>query len=289
MMLCVAAAGCAHDPFAFLQRKSEPPIRIAASRPVGGFGNAFGNVLDLESAPGLHAESVLFERPLGDPLLNRDIWTRDAAAIPAQTRVLLEENGLRVAVIGGNLPPEFLRMLESGEGAVSPQAHTFGSREETVVPTVGPVESCQFCVRADLVGEPETKKLTAVHGGFSIRPQLADDGRVKVRVEPQVQHGERQDYIRPASDATGFTLQSEVPHERYASLGFDVSLDPGDYLVIGWPATDEGDSRSLGSTLFCVDAKGEPRQRVLVIRAGFRSEPAAKPAAYRSIASHVGR
>jgi len=289
-MLCVAATGCAHNPFAFLQRKAEPPVRIAASRTVGGFGNAFGNALDVEAATGHHVQSVLFERTLGDPLINRDIWSRDAAALPVQTRVLLEENGLRVAVVGGNLPTEFLRMLESGDGAVSPQAHTFGTRTDVVVPTVGPVEKCRFCVRADLVGTTETKSLDALHGGFSIQPRLADDGRVTLRVEPQVQHGERQDYIRPAADATGFTLQSELPQERYASLGFDVTLDPGDYLVIGWPAADEGDSRTLGAALFCVDAKGEPRQRVLVLRAGFRGEVVpAKPGAGRAIAAHVGR
>jgi hypothetical protein len=289
VVLCVAAAGCAHNPFAFLQKKREP-VHIASSHTVGGFGNAFGNSLDIEAAPGLYVESVLFERPLGDPLINRDIWVRDASAIPPQTRVLLEENGLRVAVVGGNLPAEFLRMLESGEGAVNPLAHTFGTRTETVVPTVGPVESCQFCVRADLVGAPETKKLTAVNGGFNIKPQRMDDGRIAVRIEPQVQHGERQDFIRPAADATGFTLQSEMPQERYSSLGFDVKLEPGDYLVIGWPAADEGDSRTLGATLFCAEAKNEARQRVLVIRAGFRGEPAAAtPAATRAIAAQVGR
>lgn len=288
VMLCVAATGCAWRPFAFLHR--EPPAPAPSNYAVGGFGNTFGNSLDVEAAPGLYVESVLFERPLGDSLINRDIWARDSGGLSPQTRVLLEENGLRVAVIGGNLPPEFVRMLEAGEGAVSPQAYTFGTRTETVVPTVGPVAACEFCVRADLGGEREPKKLTAVHGGFRIRPRTADDGRVTVHLEPQVQHGERQDFIRPAADATGFTLQSEVPHERYSSLGFEVSLGAGDYLAIGWPAADEGDSRSLGSALFCVEGKSEPRQRVLVLRAGWRGpSPAANPPSGRAIAARVGR
>lgn len=289
VMLCVAATGCAWRPFAFLDREPAPTVHSKYS--VGGFGNSFGNAFDVEAAPGVYVESVLFERPLGDPLINGDIWGRDSGGLSPQTRVLLEENGLRVAVLGGNLPPEFLRMLESGDGAVSPQGYTFGNRTEIVVPTVGPLATCEFCVRTELGGERETKKLKTVHGGFRIQPRTANDGRVKLTLEPQVQHGERQDFIRPASDTTGFTFQSELPHERYESLGFEVSLGAGEYLLIGWPAADEGDSRTLGSTLFCVDGKGEPRQRVLVLRAGSRgAAPAvANPLTARAIAARVGR
>ena len=299
VMLCVAACGCTHGPFApggifngmHICRDEKPPIHNR----VGGFGNAFGNALDLQSAPGLYVETVLFERTVGDPLINRDIWARDSAALPPQTRVLLEENGLRVAVISGNLPPEFQKMLESGEGAVSPLSLTFGSRTEAVVPTVGTIPTCEYCLQPELTGSRERKKLLAANGAFLVQPVLAEDGRVKLRCEPQVQHGDRQDFIRPAADATGFTLQSEVPHERYSSVGFDVTLGDGEYLVIGWPAADEGEQPTLGSALFSVEGKGETRQRVLVIRAGHRGEvpgdlPAVgRPGAPRPIASHVSR
>jgi len=289
LALCVAASGCAHDPFAFLRPGKKTATVNVPARTVGGFGDAFGNALDVEAAPGLHVESVIYERPLGDTLLNRDIWSRDAAQIPAATRVLLEENGFRVAVIGGNLPPDFLRMLESGEGAISPQAMTFGTRTETVVPTVGPIAECAYRVRAELAAEREPRTFTAVHGGFRVQPERTDDGRVKLRCEPLVQHGERQDFIRPAADATGFTLRSEVPHEAYPALGFDLTLDPNDYLVIGWRAADEGTDRTLASTMFCVEAKGESRQRVLVIRAGYRGDSPSplRVSGTRSIAAQV--
>ena len=270
VMLCVAAAGCVHNPFRHVCIYAPPDPK--PTRTVGGFGNSFGNALDLENVPGLYVESVLYERPVGDPLINRDIWVRDAAALPPQTRVLLDENGLRVAVIGGNLPAEFLKMLESGEGAVNPVGLTFGTRTEAVVPTVGPIPTCEFCIQTELSGERKVKKLLAVNGGFRVQPSRQDDGRVKLHCEPQVQHGERQDFIRPAADATGFTMQSEVPQERYGALGFDVSLGLGDYLVIGWPAADEGEMHTLGSALFNVEAKGESRQRILVIRARYRGE-----------------
>jgi hypothetical protein len=290
-MLCVAATGCQHNPFSHVAIYAPPDPKLSHS--VGGFGNAFGDALDIESAPGLYVESVLFERTVGDPLINRDIWARDSASLPPQTRVLLEENGLRVAVIDGNLPPQFQKMLESGEGAVSPQGLTFGNRTEAVVPTVGPIPACEYSVQAELSGGRQTKKLLGANGGFQVQPVRMADGRVKLRCEPQVQHGERQDYIRPAPDATGFTLQSEMPVERYPTLGFEVTLDAGDYLVIGWPAEDEGESHTLGSALFCADGKGETRQRVLVLRGGWRGEtPVDLPVrrqGVQSIAAQVGK
>jgi hypothetical protein len=297
VLLCVAATGCVGGPLAFLQPDAPSHIESNTPHAVGGFGNAFGNSLAVDSVPGVYVESVLFERTVGDRVLNRDIWLADISGISPKTRVLLEENGLKVAVIGGNLPPEFQRLLESGEGAVSPQGLTFASRTEAVIPTVGPIATCEYRVLIELSGQRDPRKLLTANGGFQIQPVRAADGRVKVRCEPQLQHGERQDWIRPAADATGFALKSEIPHESYPSLGFEVSLNPGDYLVIGWLAADEGEpsERSLGSALFCVEGKGETRQRVLVIRAGCRGESPSdlpstgRPSAVRPIAAHASR
>ena len=47
-------------------------------------------------------------------------------------------------------------------------------------------------------------------------------------------------------------------------LGFDAKLSRTDYLIIGWSA-DQADT--LGAALFAVEAKGQPRQRVLAVRA----------------------
>jgi len=99
-----------------------------------------------------------------------------------------------------------------------------------------------------------------------VRPERAADGRVKVWCEPQVQHGDRTDWFRPTADGTEFVKQGEVPVERYPGLGFEVLLGVNDYLLIGWPAETDA---TLGAALFGVEANGRPRQRVLVVRAGW--------------------
>ena len=272
LLLCVATAGCRtglEGPFGSTRAAKNTPVK-QNSYAVGGFGNVFGNSLAADATPGLFVESVLFERPIGDPLLDRDLWLNSSAVLSPKTRTLLEENGLRVAILGGNLPRAFQKLVESNEGAVSPQGMTFGTRTEAVLPTVGSIEKCEYRVLADLTTEREAVKFLSANCGILVKPERCADGRVKLRCEPQVQHGERQDWIRPTADATGFSLQGEVPLERYSSLGFDVTLGPGEYLVIGSQAEA---ADSLGSAMFSVEGKGgELRQRVLVIRAGYRGD-----------------
>src|SRR5262249_5819955 len=108
-----------------------------------------------------------------------------------------------------------------------------------------------------------------------------------------LQHGDRRDWLRPTADGTQFTVQGEVPTVRYPALGFEVLLGPNDYLLVGWPAAAEG---TLGSALFAVEANNQPRQRVLVVRAGRLGEanpsdwPAVRgPRGRRSIAAEAGR
>lgn len=257
-ILVAAAAGCLG-----------PAARTdtAFRRPTGGLPPALPD--------GLYVESVLLERPLGDPALDRELWAGESSAVPPATRALLAENGLRATVLSGNPPPAFRRLLDS------PDAHdgrglTFANRAEEVIPTAGPTDPCGYRVLTALAGEKARVSLRQAHGGVQVRPERTPDGRVKVRCEPQVQHGERETHYRPTADATGFTAQEEVPLEAYPALGFEVTLGPGDYLLIGSPAAA---TETLGAALFVADAGGRPRQRVLAVRATWRGEkPAELPA-----------
>jgi|SRR6185312_15004033 len=266
VLACAAVAGClGPDGPRALFRSAEPAK--SASFAVGGFGNAFGNSLAPDDLPGLSVESILYERPLGDALFDRDLWASAAAFLLPKTKTLLEENGFRAVTLGGNLPPAFLKLLESKNEAIAPHRLSFVHRTEEVLPTLGPIAECKFDLLASLGGDRQVVKLKDANAGILIRPELCADGRVKLYCEPQVQHGERQEFIRPNADATGFQVQGEFPVERYAPLGFEVTLAAGEFLIIGAPADA---AELLGSTLFTVESKSEPRQRILVIRANYR-------------------
>ena len=237
-------------------------------------------------AEGLFVQSLLIEQPVGDPFLNRELWAAGLPATLSESDALLAENGLRAAVLRGNLPPRFQTLLDSKTDTVNPHGLTFGTRKDAVIPTAGPVDPCDYDVLTGLSG-----KRLAVH--LSVRPEATPDGRVKVWCEPQIQHGERQEWLRPTADGTRFVIQGEVPFERYPTLGFDVVLGPTDYLLLGWLA-DQPDT--LGSVMFGVEADGRPRQRVLVIRANRLGDappsdlpPISHPSRRPSIAAEAGR
>lgn len=239
--------------------------------------------LPVAAVEGLYVETVLVERPLGDPVLDRDLWDAARPPVPAETDVLLSENGFRVRVLGGTLPPAFRQLLAAD--LINPTGLTFANRPDTVVPTATPPDPCVYKVRPELAGGPAEVKLTGARGGILLRPEWVGNGRVKVWCEPRVQHGEREDAFRPTEDGTGLTVEAKRPTENYPTLGFAVTLGPDDYLVIGTTATAGG---TLGGVIFHEEVGGAPRQRVLLVRAGWRGQPPAEPAARaRSVAAEV--
>jgi hypothetical protein len=270
-VICAAAAGC------LPHRANAPP---PTARSLGPSGD------------GVYVQSVLLERPLGDPLIDRELWAAGLPAARDATRALLSENGLRAVVLGGNLPAGFRRALATESDTVNPHGLTFATRKDAVIPTAGPTDPCDYEVLTALGGKRSPVSLRQARSGVLVRPEPAADGRVKVWCEPQVQYGERQDWLRPTADGTQFVMPRELPQERYPGLGFDVLLAPGEFLVIGWPADQPG---TLGSAMFGVEAGGRPRQRVLVIRAGRGGDPAddlpavPNPTRRPSIAAEAGR
>lgn len=213
---------------------------------------------------GLYLESVLIDRPLGDAFLDRDLW---AAAVPvggAEGSALLAENGLRAAVLRGNVPDRFRELLDSEADTIGAKAYAFGQRTDEVVPTSSTIEKCKFELLPDLAAARAPVELDRARFGVRVRPERADGGRVRIACEPEAQYGERKLRFRPTADSTGFVTAEELPVVRYPKLAFEAKLGPGDFLVVGWFAEQPG---TLGAALFAADSDAGPRQRVLVVRA----------------------
>ena len=246
LVLACAAAGCI--------TRGERPAGPVIARSLG----------PIASADGLFVESVLVERPVGDPVLDRELWAAALSPGSAETRALLAENGLRVGVVAGAPPARFLALLESTSDTVDPHGLTFNARKEAVIPTVGPIETCSFALLANLGGKPRPVEFRQANCGVLVRPQRAADGRIKLSCEPQVQNGDRREWFRPNEDGTGLTRREGVPVETYPGLAFEAVLGPEDYLVVGWQADRR---ETLGEAMFRVQIDDRPRQRLLVVRA----------------------
>jgi hypothetical protein len=272
-------------------------VALAGCLPRGGDTLTWGNRrppgLNLPAAPGAVLVKVaLIDQPLGDPFLDRDLWAAGVSPATPETRALLAENGLRAVVLAGILPERFEQLVRSESAVVNPQLLTFSNRPSAVIPTRS-VPDCKYTVLADLGGSRADVALANATAGMSVAPKPIAGGRVKVGCEPRVQHGDRQERIRPNGDGTAFTLQGELPVEEYPWLGFEATLGPNDWLAVGGFANQPD---TVGGALFRADANGAPRQRVLVLRVGHVREtppddlPAiGKPRGGPSIAAEAGK
>ena len=258
--------------------------------------------------------------PHADPDLDDRMWSEiDEEGLPAPLRARLAANGFRAGVIGGHMPAALDRVLrESPAGttevtdAASPPADppmTDGTGvfepkpvnllhepkvrrslwqtrpgHRGIVVTAGEqsrIPHVAILVRDD-DGRVTGRSYEKVLGALSLKAYPEPDGRVRIEVIPELEHGDpRSRFI--ASD--GMIKPDYRPDTvLFKDLIVQAVLSPGQTLVLGTRADKPG---SLGSHFFTEQPEAQPlEQKLLLIRLAqapsdgrFRSEdiPAVEP------------
>jgi hypothetical protein len=211
-----------------------------------------GDVVALDIAP--------LELPITDSATLSAVWAAaDEQIVPADFRGRLEDNGLRVGVIGGIPPAEFLNLLTSERTNPAPHQCLKKMGDARAVPIGTPVGECHFQLVLDGTATPVD--LSQAQCGLQVTPVTSGQS-IALQVVPQIQHGRRT--LWPSADATGgWTMHGNRPVERYVALKFEVPVSESEYLVIGAAQRPE----TLGTV--CFTASGDrPLHRLLVIRLG---------------------
>ena len=212
-------------------------------------------------ARGVVLTTGLIELPPGDPYLSAGLWQDAADPLPHKLSAVLLRNGLRVGVLGGLKPPRFDALL-AGEHTFRDATHrTLPAGVAKVIPVNGPAERVAVAHFADLTGRGTPLTMAAAECGLSVSGGPAAGG-VGLRFEPVAQHGEKGLGVRLS--AGGLTRDDHRPREGFPALAFEVTLAPGDHLVVGCVA-DPGDT--VGGGWFLDAGPTRARQRVLVVRA----------------------
>jgi hypothetical protein len=208
-------------------------------------------------------EIALLECPLADSYINRDLWAfADEQVIAPERRSGLEDNGFRVAQLGGILPPQLRSLLVSKRSNVNPRRLLV--RAGRSVPLyLGPrVPALRYDPVRD--GEPLPEvRVEQAQSQLAVLPTLAPDGKARLRFTPKVEYGEQLLTFHPAKDDSGWMMEPERPHHSYPELSWEVTLAPNQYLVIG---TRFEQRRSLGFASLVQLEESNPVQRLLVIR-----------------------
>jgi hypothetical protein len=207
-------------------------------------------------------EVALLECPLGDPYINNEVWgLADELVVGPEHQAAVEDNGFRVAQIGGIVPDELQELLTSKRSNVNPRQRQILVDHPAPL-NLGPtVPAVHYTVLVD--GEPVSADLEQAQCRLQVVPSYTEDGKVRLLFTPEVEYGERVTRYQPAPDGSGWMMQLERPKKTYADLDWEVTLAPNQYLVIGARFDQR---QSLGYASFVQADPANPVQRLLVIR-----------------------
>lgn len=218
--------------------------------------------------------------PSGDHEGNGALWNEiDEQQVSAEVRQRLAANGFRAGVTGGQVPPALAKLMDL-KGKPAPAAQVNALRL-TGTETEPPVWRCRYTVRSGsrreipcsavyaefplLVCEPRGvwgESLAEAQGVLVVQPMLERDGRVRLKVAPEVHYGKYQ--TRWARSSQG--IERGVPSRLKRALepmNMETALSPGQMLVIGSRAELPG---SLAHRFLTRDIDGKVEQALLVIR-----------------------
>lgn len=244
-LVVACAAGCLPD-----VRRTPEPLEAALRRPPEG--------------DTIFVDSALVERPATDAFCSQELWDGcNEQCVGLERAVLLEDNGLRVARLTAPLPARLQTILNSRRSTIGPRRQR-ARPDAAVCVAVGPRrQRAAVSVRA---GEGRELELTDAQAQFEVTPRL-DDGRLALRVTPQLRHGPARVRPRVAGAGEGplrWTLDTKEPLEELSELTLEMPLEAGEYLLIG-PRGD--DPKAVGPAFFAYQGDGVPVRQLLILRA----------------------
>jgi hypothetical protein len=208
---------------------------------------------------------AVIERPACDRYLNDELWTvTDEQSVAVDRRAILESNGLRVGQFAGITPDGLQELLLSPRANAAPKQYTTHAGNATSIP-LGSVQSeCRFSLYGE--GQSATCSFKKAQCQLKIVPSLAPDGGTRLEFTPEIAYGDSAVTTKPNADRSGWQMRHEQPMESYEHLRWEVSLAPGEFVVVG-TCMDKTDT--LGRRCF-TETKDDasPIQRLLVIRTG---------------------
>jgi hypothetical protein len=241
LLVCTACCGCA----SWQQTASK--------------GNSLLKPIDM-AADSVSLEIVSLRFPLGDETLNNTMWTEiNEQQLPLETRRKLNDSGLRVGIVGAQMPAKLSELIAAAE-----QQPTKISEAAAKIGAPSPLTRQRMQLHSGWHGEiiasktyPELPLLVHDTNGLTGRtyPQAQcvlnaqtealGDQRLKLHITPQIEYGEpRQQWI---SDDGMLRPQAGKPKRVFEDLTFDAVLARDQMLII---TCLPGRPGSLGSFFF---------------------------------------
>lgn len=215
--------------------------------------------------------------PLGDEKTATAIWHEvDEQQFPVELRHRLAQHGFRAGIASGGLPQKLQDLLdangststaEEADSTDTGESQPMASRQELRLRPGGKGEIVP-CPPRDAITlmtvdnrELTGRTLLSAQGRFIVRCRAEGDGRVRVALAPQIQHGE----VRRRFVGGDGAFRPDISQDKieFDQLTVSAQLAEGQMIVLG--ALPQPLS-SLARDFLTDDSSGKPIQKMLVLR-----------------------
>jgi hypothetical protein len=217
------------------------------------------------SGPDIVAVDVaVIECPYGNPYLNQGLWAAtDEQVVEVEVKAQLEDNGFRVGEVGGMLPGELQSLLASEKSCPEKPRSIQSRAGKPSQLLIGPnLAHGEYHLQRN--GETTTVALDDAQCVLETTATPMDDGRVRLKIVPIVEHGAARMAPKPMADLSGWMYAQDRSTERYPQMGWELTLAGHEFAIIGGRYDRPG---TLGNLCFLRSTEQPPVQRLLLVRA----------------------
>jgi hypothetical protein len=220
---------------------------------------------------------IFFVRvPMGDPLANDVLWAEvDEQQLPADLRMRLADNGIRVGVLGNQIPPSLERLVAEApvKKAEDPNAVERFDAEPKVMQrhlqsrTGVPGEIIarntpeNFAMLETLDGQLGGQTYAKAQGVFQVKTFPQPDGQVRVELAPELHHDEPK--IEYVDHGGAWMHDVRRPRRLFPELKIEATLSAGEMIVLTSLPEHAG---SLGHHCFAETTSRGVTQKLLIVR-----------------------
>lgn len=216
-----------------------------------------------------------------DDVLDRQLWERvDEQQIPMELRTRLQANGFRVGVLGTQLPPELEQRMRLTDKPQTTETQVTASEIDTDSPVRQRSLQVQPGRRTNILclgeqqkmpelsllvrganGEVTGKTYRKVSGLFVTRAYPEGDGRARIELVPELEHGDPQRRYDPSEGM--LRVDFGPAKETLDSLKIEATLSPGQMIVVASLPDRTG---TVGRHFFTTTNGEKKRQKLLMVR-----------------------
>ncbi len=255
VLVGIALAGCAQ-----LATQPEEPSKLPPAR---------------MSADSVVLEVAFVRLPAADQEAYDTIWSQaDEQHFPAELRRELGANGLRVGILGQQLPGELRSLLDAAPNVLEDRSEDVATGDTEVNRTARRMQ-CRNGRRAKILisktfpslallvreeGRIRGHQLSDAQCLLALKAYPQGDGRVKLDITPEVEHGQ------PKTQWVGSegSLMQRIGRDKlvFDRLRLDAKLTPGQVLLVSNTAEIKGP----GESFFAETANGTVERTLLLVR-----------------------